>query len=175
MKCPKCEIDNPEGSSFCRGCGQSLQTELICSRCQHINIPGSKFCNKCGQLLGTVQAPQPTPISPSPSVPTSFANGRYQVKKFLGEGGKKKVYLAHDILDLSGDTQQQVVLGDLTKPGQSPVAYLGGFQLLMDITSDLPKLFQTFATSPSVPGASVQGIVDELYRVSIRLSPPEIE
>jgi serine/threonine protein kinase len=28
--------------------------------------------------------------------PTSFANGRYQVKKFLGEGGKKKVYLAHD-------------------------------------------------------------------------------
>jgi len=31
-------------------------------------------------------------------VPTSFAGGRYQVKKFLGEGGKKKVYLAHDTL-----------------------------------------------------------------------------
>jgi len=30
--------------------------------------------------------------------PASFANGRYQVKKFLGEGGKKKVYLAHDTL-----------------------------------------------------------------------------
>ena len=30
--------------------------------------------------------------------PTSFANGRYKVKKFLGEGGKKKVYLAHDTL-----------------------------------------------------------------------------
>ena len=28
--------------------------------------------------------------------PTSFASGRYQVKRFLGEGGKKKVYLAHD-------------------------------------------------------------------------------
>ncbi len=28
--------------------------------------------------------------------PTSFANGRYQVQRFLGEGGKKKVYLAHD-------------------------------------------------------------------------------
>ena len=26
--------------------------------------------------------------------PTSFANGRYEVKRFLGEGGKKKVYLA---------------------------------------------------------------------------------
>ena len=32
---------------------------------------------------------------------TSFANGRYQVKRVLGEGGKKKVYLAHDtLLDL---------------------------------------------------------------------------
>src|SRR6266542_300623 len=30
------------------------------------------------------------------SVPTSFCDGRYQVKKFLGEGGKKRVYLAHD-------------------------------------------------------------------------------
>jgi hypothetical protein len=27
---------------------------------------------------------------------TSFADGRYQVKRILGEGGKKKVYLAHD-------------------------------------------------------------------------------
>lgn len=30
--------------------------------------------------------------------PTSFANGRYTVQKFLGEGGKKRVYLAHDSL-----------------------------------------------------------------------------
>ena len=40
------------------------------------------------------------PYSPTPDAeqPTSFANGRYQVKKFLGEGGKKIVYLAHDSL-----------------------------------------------------------------------------
>jgi tetratricopeptide (TPR) repeat protein len=30
--------------------------------------------------------------------PTSFANDRYQMKRFLGEGGKKKVYLAQDTL-----------------------------------------------------------------------------
>lgn len=28
--------------------------------------------------------------------PASFANGRYTVNRFLGEGGKKKVFLAHD-------------------------------------------------------------------------------
>ena len=45
--------------------------------------------------------PAPVPASvPTPVLtqPTSFANGRYQVKDFLGEGGKKKVYLAHDTL-----------------------------------------------------------------------------
>jgi tetratricopeptide (TPR) repeat protein len=30
------------------------------------------------------------------TLPTSFAAGRYEVKRFLGEGGKKRVYLAHD-------------------------------------------------------------------------------
>ena len=40
----------------------------------------------------------PTPTATTPVQPTSFANGRYQVNHFLGEGGKKKVYLAHDTL-----------------------------------------------------------------------------
>ncbi len=34
--------------------------------------------------------------STAPIQPTSFANGRYEVKRFLGEGGKKQVYLAQD-------------------------------------------------------------------------------
>ncbi len=42
-----------------------------------------------------VSPPTATPVT-TPVQPTSFANGRYQVKQFLGEGGKKKVYLAHD-------------------------------------------------------------------------------
>ncbi|MCI0829674.1 MAG: serine/threonine protein kinase, partial [Chloroflexi bacterium] len=32
----------------------------------------------------------------TPAQPTSFSNGRYEVKRFLGEGGKKMVYLAND-------------------------------------------------------------------------------
>ena len=30
------------------------------------------------------------------SLPTSFGSGRYVVRSFLGEGGRKRVYLAHD-------------------------------------------------------------------------------
>ncbi|HTE87140.1 MAG TPA: hypothetical protein VK821_20705, partial [Dehalococcoidia bacterium] len=30
------------------------------------------------------------------AMPATFASGRYIVKRFLGEGGKKRVFLAHD-------------------------------------------------------------------------------
>jgi hypothetical protein len=42
--------------------------------------------------------PSPPVALPIADQPTSFANGRYQIEKFLGEGGKKRVYLAHDTL-----------------------------------------------------------------------------
>ena len=43
-------------------------------------------------------AAAPSVASPEapPDLPVSFADGRYQVKEMLGEGGKKLVYLAHD-------------------------------------------------------------------------------
>ena len=96
MKCPKCRTSNREEAQYCKKCGQSLQAEFVCKKCQHPNSRDSTFCDKCGHSL---IEPAPETLSPSP-MPTSFANGRYQVKKFLGEGGKKKVYLVHDkVLD----------------------------------------------------------------------------
>jgi class 3 adenylate cyclase/tetratricopeptide (TPR) repeat protein len=43
---------------------------------------------------GAVPAAAPTP--PAPPLPASVAGGRYAVRRFLGEGGRKRVYLAHD-------------------------------------------------------------------------------
>jgi serine/threonine protein kinase/tetratricopeptide (TPR) repeat protein len=80
-----------------------MRTELVCRSCKHANPADAKYCLQCGQPLASkvpesTANPTPPPVSPpaSSTVPASFANGRYQVKKFLGEGGKKKVYLAHD-------------------------------------------------------------------------------
>ena len=48
-------------------------------------------------LSAAVPDEVPSPV-PSQALPTSFKEGRYMVKEFLGEGATKKVYLVHDTL-----------------------------------------------------------------------------
>jgi hypothetical protein len=96
MKCPKYGYENCEGARFCGGCGQPFIPEKTCHQCGRANHQGNKFCNECGHSLvePAREAPPPSPE------PTSFVNGRHQIKQFPGEGGNKKVYLVHDtILD----------------------------------------------------------------------------
>jgi len=96
MICPSCNHDNPPESKFYLDCGAAISLE--CGACGSGLPPNSRFCNSCGAPVA-VQAPpvspERTPV-PAPSQPSSFAGGRYQVQRFLGEGGKKMVYLAHD-------------------------------------------------------------------------------
>jgi zinc-ribbon domain len=61
---------------------------MICPKCNFVNPEGTEFCGKCGQPLTRMVA-QPMLTPPIP-LPTIFASGRYQIKEFLGEGGKKK-------------------------------------------------------------------------------------
>ena len=104
MRRPSCGHQNRQGRKFCSECAAAL--EVRCQSCQSLNEPGEKFCGECAAPLdGGTQAavaaagPEREP-SPQPTLdhPASFAEGRYQVQKFLGEGGKKIVYLANDTL-----------------------------------------------------------------------------
>ncbi|MEE8519461.1 MAG: serine/threonine-protein kinase, partial [Dehalococcoidia bacterium] len=107
MLCPSCGVDNRPGRLFCAECGNRLAPK--CSSCGTENEPGEKFCGSCGtQLAGSPGAKEPAEPASGPAageaparaaparLPSSFASGRYEVKSFLGEGGRKKVYLAHD-------------------------------------------------------------------------------
>ena len=50
------------------------------------------------ESVAPIQAAHTTPVLPTAPTeqPTSFASGRYRVREFLGEGGRKRVYKTHD-------------------------------------------------------------------------------
>jgi hypothetical protein len=93
VNCPSCGFENREGAGFCGECGASLSPQLSCPRCQRTNPAGRKFCDGCGAPLADAAAEAP---APEPRAPSSFASGRYRLKRLLGEGAKKRVYLARD-------------------------------------------------------------------------------
>jgi class 3 adenylate cyclase len=115
MICASCSRQNRPDSRFCLGCGAALG--LSCGGCGRDLPADSGFCDGCGQpVVGAAVPPPPSgnrsgtggssifealPRASGPPVtgtPSSFSEGRYQVERFLGEGAKKRVYLARDTL-----------------------------------------------------------------------------
>ncbi len=69
-----------------------------CPSCGTENREGARFCDSCGaELAQRVAEPARKPAEVLPSdVPAEIADGRYRVRSFLGQGGRKRVYLADD-------------------------------------------------------------------------------
>jgi tetratricopeptide (TPR) repeat protein len=101
-------------------------------------------------------------------MPTSFSSGRYQVKKFLGEGGKKKVYLAHDkVLDrdvafalintknLDGATRKRV-----SREAQV-MGRLGDHANIMTIHDMGDENGQPYIVLPLMPGGDVESLLEK--------------
>jgi len=63
---------------------------------------GNGAAATAGEIARTVEAAAASLVQltddAAPENPESFAGGRYKVLRFLGEGGKKRVFLAHDAL-----------------------------------------------------------------------------
>jgi class 3 adenylate cyclase/tRNA A-37 threonylcarbamoyl transferase component Bud32 len=96
--CPRCGGANPATAKFCGHCGAKV-SEIVCAECGTRNDRGQRFCHECGALLQRgAGATSASPAAAAPEMPKAFARGRYEVVRFLGEGGRKRVYLAHDAL-----------------------------------------------------------------------------
>jgi tetratricopeptide (TPR) repeat protein len=166
MKCPKCQTENREGAQFCRVCGQSLQQELKCPKCGHINLHDSQFCDKCGSPLALSAIPSPT--TPPTPVPSSFINGRYKVKKFLGEGGKKKVYLAYDtVLDrdvafalIKTEKLDESARTRVIREAQA-MGKLGDHPNIVGIFDMGEEKGQPYVVLPLMPGGDVEALIEK--------------
>jgi tetratricopeptide (TPR) repeat protein len=164
MKCPKCGHENPKGVKFCNACGTELKSKLVCPQCGQKNPQRSKFCNACGHSL-VEAAPQRTQ---PPTEPASFVNGRYQVKEFLGEGGKKKVYLAHDTI-IDRDVAFALIKTEkLDEASQSRVTRearamgrLGDHPNIVTIHDIGQHEGQPYIVIPVMPGGDVESLIEQ--------------
>jgi class 3 adenylate cyclase len=92
VRCRSCGASNRMNAKFCGQCGTSLAPELVCGACGAPSPPGQRFCDECGAPL----VPGAHAARGGRALPTAFASGRYEVLRFVGEGGRKRVYLATD-------------------------------------------------------------------------------
>ncbi len=107
-------------------------------------------------------------VSPTTDTPTSFANGRYEVTGFLGEGGKKKVYLAHDttldrdvafaLIKIEGldDASRQRVTREAQAMGR-----LGDHPNIMPIHDLGDENGQPYMVQPLMGGGDVEALIED--------------
>jgi len=99
--CASCGAENRLNARFCGDCGNPLSPEVSCGSCGTINPVGLRFCDNCGTALGAGARPSSdstAPIAAGRGGGTAeLVGGRYQVVRILGEGGRKRVYLADDL------------------------------------------------------------------------------
>ena len=164
MRCSSCGLENRSDLAFCTGCGSKLQT--ACPACGAPSQPEDTFCGRCGKPIREASRPEPSE-SPAVVAPTSFANGRYQVKELLGEGGRKRVYKAHDTV-LDRDVALAIIKTEgldptsrvrITREAQA-MARLGDHPNVLSIHDLGDESGQPFMVLPLMPGGDVGTLLE---------------
>ena len=139
------------------------------------NSEGIAYLASAERALGTpatANASEP-PASKTPSTlaatshTTSFANDRYQVKRFLGEGGKKKVYLAHDTLSDREVAFALIKTEGLDDAGRSRIqreaqamGRLGSHQHIVTVFDLGQEQDQPYMVTELMGGGDVEGLIE---------------
>ncbi len=139
---------------------------------QQDNADARAYLTAAQDKLRVLDAAQPvsphSTAAPSTATPTSFASGRYEVKRFLGEGGKKRVYLAHDtkldrdvafaLIKTEGlDTEGQL---RITREAQS-MGRLGDHPHIVPVYDIGDETGQPYLVSQLMGGGDVEGLVEQ--------------
>ena len=145
MECPACGNRNREGARFCDGCGATLE-----------------------QGSGAVrEAPTAPPPSPG-DIPESIADGRYRVQRFLGERGRKRVYLAQDTAEerevavavFGTEGVEETVLSRSRREAQA-MRKLGEHPHVVTVFDAGEADGRPFVASRYMPGGDVESLLEE--------------
>ncbi|MCI0859064.1 MAG: protein kinase [Chloroflexi bacterium] len=135
------------------------------------NEEGGAFLASAERALGETASTREAPgasEAATAALPTSFANGRYQVNGFLGEGGKKRVYLAQDTL-LDREVAFALVktegLDDtarirITREAQS-MGRLGSHPHIVTVFDLGEHDGQPYMVTELMAGGDVEGLIDD--------------
>ena len=140
---------------------------MRCPSCGNENREGARFCDSCGADLLAAQAPADAlPAESLPDdVPTEIA-GRYRVRRFLGQGGRKRVYLS---TDTTSGTEVALALYDTAGVGAAIQARarreaeamrkLGDHAHVVTVLDAGEDDGNPFIVSIYMPGGDVQGLL----------------
>jgi class 3 adenylate cyclase/tetratricopeptide (TPR) repeat protein len=124
MKCPQCQMENPDGAKFCNECASKL--ELICPQCGKSNSAGSKFCNECACDLAKPKEAKPLDYDrPQSYTPKHLADKILTTRSSI-EGERKLVTI------LFADVANSTAMFENLDPEVVHEIMDGCFRLMMD-------------------------------------------
>lgn len=170
MQCPTCGNENREGARFCDSCGSDLTPpESLPEKAGDGAGNGTSRDDVAARVTAIPEAAQAMP----PGAPSSV-DGRYEVRGFLGRGGRKDVYLARDS-ELGREVA--VALFDTEGLGEAALARARREMQAMERLGDHPHLVSVFGTgeedgrpyivSRYMPGGNVQRLLAASGRLEV--------
>src|SRR5262249_6411978 len=140
---------------------------MRCPSCGNENREEARFCDNCGTELGPAATPEQPQVEQLPTdVPAEISGGRYRVKSFLGQGGRKRVYLADDsssnrevavaLFDTEG---VQAAIQARARREAEAMRKLGDHPHVVSVLDTGEEDGDPFIVSQFMPGGDVEGML----------------
>ncbi|MGZ5418964.1 MAG: protein kinase domain-containing protein [Solirubrobacterales bacterium] len=145
---------------------------MKCPSCGNENRAEARYCDSCGSALAEAPAEAPRATDPAdvnaqpPGSPAEVA-GRYRITGYLGQGGRKRVYLAADaeadrevavaIFDTEGATAS---IGARARREAHAMGKLAGHPHVVDVYDTGEQEGNPYIVSEYMAGGDVEGLLD---------------